>query len=95
MPDQRPLKGVHNPDTGANDVVPVTDAEWDEIKARQVSAEAQAASTEAEAASEQVTLKALPTADEISAAKTTDLKDMMLRQNAVLRLVLKRLGLDG
>jgi len=95
MPDTRPSKGVYNPLTGENDVVPVTDAEWDDIKAHRASAEAAALADAEASTSAAAILAALPTDQEITDAKTTDLKTLMLRQNAVLRLVMKRLGLDG
>lgn len=95
MADTRPTKGVYNPITGQNDIVPVTDAEWDDIKTHRASVEAETLAAAEAATSEAAILADLPADQEIADAKTTDLKTLMLRQNAVIRLLMKRLGLDG
>lgn len=95
----RPKRGVHDPILGLIEV-PVSDEEWDEIKAKQARAavmlveQAEAIATEeVEAERVKTVIDARPKDDEIKNAKTTDLKDLMLKQNAVIDVLLKKLGL--
>jgi len=99
--EERPFKGIQDAVTGDLVIVPVDDAEWDEIKAKQqrvkVELEAQAAAevaAKAEAESDKEVLAALPTDDEINNAKSySDLKPLLLRQAAAINVILKKLGL--
>ena len=97
---ERPLKGLHDAVTGKLTMVPVDDSEWDEIKAKQarVQTEQEAAAAaevakQADADSLKEVIAALPSDDEIKSAKSTDLKDLILRQNAAINAILKKLGM--
>lgn len=97
---QRPQHAITNATNGETSYVPFSDAEWDELRAKQsrVDAEREAeAAAEIAAQAEVETLKkvidARPTDDDIKNAKTTDLKDLILKQNAVIDVILKKLGL--
>lgn len=96
---KRPSKGEHDAVTGNLNVIPVSDEEWEEIKAKQAHVkaelEAQAAAeiaAKAEADSAKEIVDARLTSDDIKNSKTiAELKDLILRQNAAINVVLKKL----
>lgn len=91
---ERPNKGIQDFITGELQIVPVTDEEWDEIKAKQVRVQAEQAAVSAAEESAKAVIDARPTDDATNSAKTiAELKELMLKQNALIDLLLKKLGL--
>lgn len=91
---ERPNKGIQDFITGELQIVPVTDEEWDEIKAKQVRVQVEQAAETAAEESAKAVIDARPTDDATNSAKTiAELKELMLKQNALIDLLLKKLGL--
>lgn len=91
---ERPNKGIQDFITGELQIVPVTDEEWDEIKAKQVRVQVEQAAETAAEESAKAVIDARPTDDDTNSAKTiAELKELMLKQNALIDLLLKKLGL--
>lgn len=95
----RPQHAITDATTNETVYLPYTDEEWQELKAKQdrIKAEQEAeiaAEIDAQdkASNAKKIIDARPTDDEISSVKTVaDLKDLMIRQNAALNVLLKKL----
>ena len=96
---ERPQHAITDATNGKTVYKPFTDEEWQELKAKQVRVKAEqeaiAAAEEtakAEADSAKKLIDARPKDDDIKNTKTiAELKEHMLRQNAALNVVLKKL----
>ena len=96
---ERPQHAITDAVTNSTVYLPYTDDEWQGLKAKQARVqaeqEAEAAAeivAKAEADSDKNVLASRPTNDDIKSTKTiSELRDLMLRQNAALNVVLKRL----
>lgn len=85
-------KAITDAATGETLIVDLTPEEMAEIEAKQSRAGEEAAGL----AAVFETVASLPTDDEIrNATKIADLKEIQLRQNAVIALLAERLGLKG
>lgn len=100
MPEQeRPQHAITDAVTNTTVFLPFTDEEWQELKAKQARVlaeqEAEAAAeimAKTQATSAKKIVDARPTNDEIGNAKTiAELKELLIRQNAFLNVVLKKL----
>ena len=100
---ERPQHAITDATTGKTIYQPYTDEEWQELNAKQArvkseleTLDAAEIAAKAEANSAREIVDARPTGDDIKNTKTiAELKDLMLRQNAALNVVLKKLEFIG